>query len=382
MKRHSNRLLSISHSIIRSQTITTSPILQTLDSEKPNANSDPPPKTLADLRRRLAADLPDLTDFTYSVEVGTKKNPIRKPEWMKQQVPGGARYAEIKRNLRESKLHTVCEEARCPNLAECWSGGETGTATATIMILGDTCTRGCRFCHVKTSRTPPPPDPDEPMKAAEAIAKWGVDYVVITSVDRDDLPDQGSGHFAQTVQNLKLLKPQMLIEALVPDFRGDPKCVEKVATSGLHVLAHNIETVEELQGVVRDRRANFKQSLDVLKMAKEFAPPGTLTKTSIMLGCGETPEQVVGTMEKVREAGVDVMTFGQYMRPSKRHMPVSEYVTPEAFDNYRLLGEKMGFRYIASGPMVRSSYKAGEYYIKAMIEADRVAKSALTSSDS
>lgn len=214
------------------------------------------------------------------------------------------------------------------------------------------------------------------MKAAEAIVKWGVDYVVITSVDRDDLPDQGSGHFAETVQNLKMLKPKMLIEALVPDFRGDPKCVERVATSGLHVLAHNIETVEELQSVVRDRRANFKQSLDVLKMAKEYAPVGTLTKTSIMLGCGETPEQVVSTMEKVRAAGVDVMTFGQYMRPSKRHMPVSEYVTPEAFENYRLLGEEMGFRYVASGPMVRSSYKAGEYYIKAMIEADRAAASA------
>lgn len=167
----------------------------------------------------------------------------------------------------------------------------------------------------------------------------------------------------------------MLIEALVPDFRGDPGCVEKVAKSGLDVFAHNIETVEELQSSVRDHRANFKQSLDVLVTAKYSAPAGTLTKTSIMLGCGETPDQVVRTMEKVRAAGVDVMTFGQYMRPSKRHMPVSEYITPEAFEKYQTLGMEMGFRYVASGPMVRSSYKAGEFYIKSMIESDRAAAS-------
>ncbi|PIM98758.1 Lipoate synthase [Handroanthus impetiginosus] len=341
------------------------------------------PPTLDGLRRRLAAESPMLGDFIklqsdqgYSVEVGTKKKPLPKPKWMKESIPGGEKYTQIKRKLRELKLHTVCEEAKCPNLGECWSGGETGTATATIMILGDTCTRGCRFCNVKTSRTPPPPDPNEPANVAEAIASWGLDYVVITSVDRDDLPDQGSGHFAETVQKLKTLKPAMLIEALVPDFRGDSGCVEEVAKSGLDVFAHNIETVEELQSVVRDRRANFKQSLDVLVMAKDFAPPGTLTKTSVMLGCGETPDQVVKTMEKVRAAGVDVMTFGQYMRPSKRHMPVSEYITPEAFEKYRLLGMEMGFRYVASGPMVRSSYKAGEFYIKSMIESDRAASSA------
>ncbi|KAK4428187.1 Lipoyl synthase, mitochondrial [Sesamum alatum] len=340
------------------------------------------PPTLDGLRRRLAAESPTLADFiklqsdqSYSVEVGTKKKPLPKPKWMKESIPGGEKYTHIKRKLRELKLHTVCEEAKCPNLGECWSGGETGTATATIMILGDTCTRGCRFCNVKTSRTPPPPDPNEPTNVAEAIASWGLDYVVITSVDRDDLPDQGSGHFAETVQKLKTLKPTMLIEALVPDFRGNSGCVEKVAKSGLDVFAHNIETVEELQSVVRDHRANFKQSLDVLVMAKDYAPPGTLTKTSIMLGCGETPDQVVKTMEKVRAAGVDVMTFGQYMRPSKRHMPVSEYITPEAFEKYRTLGMQMGFRYVASGPMVRSSYKAGEFYIKSMIESDRAASS-------
>nr|GME02623.1 lipoyl synthase 2, mitochondrial-like [Ipomoea batatas] len=338
------------------------------------------PQTLEGLRSRLAAESPTLgsfirlqSDSEYSVEVGTKKKPLPKPKWMKEAIPGGEKYTQIKKKLRELKLHTVCEEAKCPNLGECWSGGETGTATATIMILGDTCTRGCRFCNVKTSRTPPPPDPNEPSNVAEAIASWGLDYVVITSVDRDDLPDQGSGHFTETVQKLKALKPNMLIEALVPDFRGDPSCVEKVAKSGLDVFAHNIETVEELQSVVRDHRANFKQSMDVLMMAKDYAPAGTLTKTSIMLGCGETPDQVVKTMERVRAAGVDVMTFGQYMRPSKRHMPVSEYITPEAFEKYQVLGMQMGFRYVASGPMVRSSYKAGEFYIKSMIESDRAA---------
>lgn len=337
--------------------------------------------SLAELRARLAAGGPALQDFldsnsdvdveTYSVEVGTKKNPLRKPPWMQRVIPGGDKYTAIKAKLRDLKLHTVCEEAKCPNIGECWTGGETGTATATIMILGDTCTRGCRFCAVKTSRVPPPPDPEEPAKVAEAIAAWGLDYVVITSVDRDDLPDQGSNHFAETVEKLKAQKPSMLVEALVPDFRGDKECVQRVATSGLDVFAHNIETVEELQSVVRDHRANFQQSLDVLKMAKTMAAPGTLTKTSIMLGCGETPSQIIRTMELVKDAGVDVMTFGQYMRPTKRHMPVSEYVTPEAFEEYRRIGMDMGFRYVASGPMVRSSYKAGEFYIKSMIEEDR-----------
>ncbi|XP_020579557.1 lipoyl synthase, mitochondrial isoform X2 [Phalaenopsis equestris] len=362
--------------ILRSISSTPSLCFQTLDADSLPALA---PRTLAELRHRLEAESPELSDFVYSVEVGTKKKPLPKPKWMQATIPGGAKYAAIKAKLRELNLHTVCEEAKCPNLGECWSGGETGTATATIMIpgesrppgVGDTCTRGCRFCNVKTSALPPPPDPNEPTNVAQAIASWGLDYVVITSVDRDDLPDQGSSHFAETIQKLKTLKPNILIEALVPDFRGESPLVEKIAKSGLDVFAHNIETVEELQRWVRDHRANFKQSLDVLKLAKEYAPAGTLTKTSIMLGCGETPDQVVNTMEKVRAAGVDVMTFGQYMRPTKRHMPVSEYITPEAFEKYRVIGMDMGFRYVASGPMVRSSYKAGEYYIKSMIEADR-----------
>ncbi|GBG72026.1 hypothetical protein CBR_g10962 [Chara braunii] len=344
---------------------------------------------LAALRARLAGgEVPSLGDFVsgsttsplgYSVEAFSHKMRKRKPDWMKMEIPGGENYTRIKAKLRGLKLHTVCEEAKCPNIGECWGGGETGTATATIMILGDTCTRACRFCAVKTSRSPPPPDPEEPRNVAEAVAAWGLHYIVLTSVDRDDLPDQGSRHIAETVSNLKKRCPDLLVEALVPDFQGRPEFVEEVAKSAPDVFAHNIETVEELQGVVRDRRANFAQSLKVLTMAKEMAPPGTLTKTSIMLGCGETPDQIVRSMEKVREAGVDVMTFGQYMRPTKGHMPVSHFVTPEAFDGWQKLGEEMGFRYVAAGPLVRSSYKAGEFYIKAMIEKDRMLKNAAAS---
>ncbi|CAI5959339.1 unnamed protein product [Closterium sp. NIES-65] len=317
----------------------------------------------------------------YAVQAVQPRERRRKPDWMKREVlPGGEKFVAIKKRLRELKLHTVCEEARCPNLGECWggSGPEGEGATATIMILGDTCTRGCRFCAVKTARNPPPPDADEPRKVADAVGEWGLGYIVLTSVDRDDLADQGSGHFAETIIRLKERRPDMLVEALVPDFRGSAECVRRVVDSGLDVYAHNIETVRELQQFVRDPRAGFEQSLTTLRLAKEMARegrerggPGMLTKTSIMLGCGETPEQVLSTMEAVRAAGVDVMTFGQYMRPTRRHMPVSHYVTPEAFDQWKKVGEEMGFRYVAAGPMVRSSYRAGEFYIKAMLEEDR-----------
>ncbi|CAI5478107.1 unnamed protein product [Closterium sp. Yama58-4] len=317
----------------------------------------------------------------YAVQAVQPRERRRKPDWMKREVlPGGEKFVAIKKRLRELKLHTVCEEARCPNLGECWGGsGPDGEgATATIMILGDTCTRGCRFCAVKTARNPPPPDAGEPRKVADAVGEWGLGYIVLTSVDRDDLADQGSGHFAETIIRLKERRPDMLVEALVPDFRGSAECVRRVVDSGLDVYAHNIETVRELQRFVRDPRAGFEQSLATLRLAKEMARagrerggPGMLTKTSIMLGCGETPEQVLSTMEAVRAAGVDVMTFGQYMRPTRRHMPVSHYVTPEAFDQWKKVGEEMGFRYVAAGPMVRSSYRAGEFYIKAMLEGDR-----------
>jgi lipoic acid synthetase len=288
-------------------------------------------------------------------------------------VPGGERYTEIKARLRELKLNTVCEEARCPNLGECWGGGDGHTATATIMLMGDTCTRGCRFCAVKTSKAPPPLDPAEPANVAAAVAQWGLDYVVLTSVDRDDLPDQGSSHFAETVAGLKAAAPRLLVEALVPDFRGDEACVARVALSGLDVFAHNVETVPRLQSTVRDRRANWEQSISVLVAAKRAAAAAgnsrLVTKTSIMLGVGETPAEVMDALQRLRAAGVDVVTLGQYMRPTKGHMPVADYVTPEAFAGWQRAATDMGFLYAAAGPMVRSSYRAGELFLKSKLAA-------------
>lgn len=239
--------------------------------------------------------------------------------------------------------------------------------------MGDTCTRGCRFCAVKTSKAPPPLDPDEPENTAKAVAAWGIDYVVLTSVDRDDLADYGAAHIARTIQHLKEhTQGRLLVEALVPDFQGRKELVQHVAQSGLDVFAHNIETVERLQGAVRDRRAGWKQSLDVLKTAKEAG--ARLTKSSIMLGCGEMVDEVVNALRALRDHDVDVVTLGQYMRPTKRHMAVAEYVTPEAFGRYAEIAKEMGFAYVASGPMVRSSYKAGELYLSNMLKGEQQQK--------
>lgn len=310
----------------------------------------------------------------------------RKPAWLKRTVPGGtedSKYSKIKSRLKELKLSTVCEEAKCPNLGECWGGGDGHTATATIMIMGDTCTRGCKFCAVKTSKAPPPLDKDEPENVAKAISEWGLDYVVLTSVDRDDLEDQGAGHFAKTIKNLKEKvkgggeggfvsnkdrDKRILVEALTPDFRGEDRLIDMVALSGLDVFAHNVETVPELQTHARDPRANWNQSIHVLqrakKTAKEVGKVHLITKTSLMLGLGETRTQVYEALKLLREAGVDVVTFGQYMRPTNRHLKVEEYVTPKAFDMYGKMAEDLGFLYVASGPMVRSSYRAGEFFLR------------------
>ncbi|XP_072170887.1 lipoyl synthase, mitochondrial-like [Diadema setosum] len=301
-------------------------------------------------------------------EKGVKR--LRLPPWLKTEIPVGKNYTGIKDNLRSLNLHTVCEEAKCPNIGECWGGGEHGTSTATIMILGDTCTRGCRFCSVKTSRTPPPPDPNEPMNTATAIASWGVDYIVLTSVDRDDLTDGGSAHFAETVRDIKRRKPSILVECLTPDFRGDLEAVERVALSGLDVYAHNVETVSRLQKFVRDPRANYKQTLSVLEHARQVNPEA-FTKSSIMLGLGESDEEVFQTLRDLRSAGVSCLTLGQYMQPTKRHLKVVEYVTPEKFNYWQKVGDKLGFAYTASGPLVRSSYKAGEYFLTNMVRKKR-----------
>jgi lipoyl synthase len=324
------------------------------------------------LREQLAQEESSLDDFSSPIAsdgpITRKKAPPRssrvlpKPRWLKAKPANSDNYHRLRNTVRELGLATVCEEARCPNIGECWGGGEDETATATIMIMGDTCTRGCRFCSVKTSRAPPPLDPDEPEKVAEAIAKWGLDYVVLTSVDRDDLEDQGSDHFRQVVQKLKEKKPDLLVEALTPDFQGQEDFIRAVATSGLDVFAHNMETVERLTPMVRDRRAKYHQSLHVLKYAKTVSH--CLTKTSIMLGLGETEEDVMTTLQDLRAIDVDVVTFGQYLQPTKRHLPVKQYVTPEDFDKWQEKAEAMGFKYVASGPLVRSSYKAGEFFLK------------------
>ena len=246
-----------------------------------------------------------------------------------------------------------------------WWNGDTGTAT--VMLLGDTCTRGCRFCAVNTARTPPPADPEEPGNPARAIAEWGLGYVVLTSVDRDDMEDGGAEHFASTVRQLKALNDTILVEALTPDFRGDLVAVRHLAGSGLDVFAHNVETVARLQARVRDPRAGYEQSLSVLRAARATPrPDGTavVTKTSLMLGLGERDDEVKATMVDIKAAGVDILTLGQYLQPTEHHLPVSEYVPPEKFDYWREYGEKeLGFAYVASGPLVRSSYKAGEFFI-------------------
>uniref|UniRef100_A0A670JBJ8 Lipoyl synthase, mitochondrial n=1 Tax=Podarcis muralis TaxID=64176 RepID=A0A670JBJ8_PODMU len=251
-----------------------------------------------DLQDFMSGELSDKTKWAdYKGELKRQKGErLRLPPWLKTEIPIGKNYNKLKNSLRNLNLHTVCEEARCPNIGECWGGGKYATATATIMLMGDTCTRGCLFCSVKTARSPPPLDPEEPYNTAKAIAEWGLDYVVLTSVDRDDVSDGGAAHFAKTVSHLKERNPKILVECLTPDFRGDLKAVETVALSGLDVYAHNVETVPELQRKVRDPRANFDQSLSVLKHAKKVQPD-VISKTSIMLGLGETDEQIYNTLK-------------------------------------------------------------------------------------
>lgn len=298
---------------------------------------------------------------------------LRLPPWLKTEIPVSKNYNKLKNTVRSLKLHTVCEEARCPNIGECWGGGANEVATATIMLMGDTCTRGCRFCSVKTSRAPSPLDPMEPINTAAAIAEWGLDYVVLTSVDRDDMTDGGSAHFAETVREIKKRNSTIFVECLTPDFRGDRTCVETIIESGLDVYAHNMETVRELQRFARDHRANYDQSLSVLEHAKKYKP-SLVTKTSMMLGLGETDEQVLQTMKDLRSVEVDCLTLGQYMQPTKRHIKVREYVTPEKFKYWEEIGNGLGFAYTASGPLVRSSYRAGEFFIKNLLKGRRPAE--------
>ena len=284
---------------------------------------------------------------------------------MKVPIPSGPEVGRLTGILQSRGLNTVCEEARCPNLGECWAGG-----TATFMVLGDTCTRGCRFCNVKTRAQGTPVDGDEPQKVAEAAVAMGLTYVVLTMVDRDDLSDGGAAHVAATVQAIKKLQPDLLVEALTGDFGGDRDQLAAVLAAGPEVFAHNVETVERLSGRVRDRRCGYEQSLRVLREAKEIAPD-IVTKSSVMLGLGESEREVEQVMDDLRAHGVDVVTFGQYLRPSLLHLPVREHVTPARFAALEQRALRKGFVYVASGPLVRSSYRAAEYYIEGMLRRRR-----------
>ncbi len=286
---------------------------------------------------------------------------VKKPEWLRVKYPTGENYERIKSTLRNHNLHTVCEEAHCPNMAECWGGG-----TATFMLMGDTCTRGCRFCMVKTGNPRGQLDIFEPANVAKTIADLGLRYVVITSVDRDDLPDGGASHFASTIKAIKQHDPNVITEVLIPDFQGNLDDVRRIVDAGPEVIAHNVETTEPLTPKVRDPRATYMQSLRVLKGIKDLNPV-IYSKSSIMLGLGETEGDLVKTMRDLRDVNVDILTLGQYLRPSKGHIPVTEYVSPETFDYYKGLAEDLGFLYVASGPLVRSSYRAGEFFVEALI---------------
>ena len=288
----------------------------------------------------------------------------RKPEWLRMELPSGDRFSEIRSSLRDRDLHTVCEEASCPNMGECWSGRD-GPGTATFMLMGDRCSRGCNFCDVATGGMEPL-DPEEPENVAEAVAEIGLDYVVLTSVDRDDVPDQGAGHFAETIRAIRDRHPGVLIEALVPDFQGEPALVREIIDARPDVFAHNVETVERLQWPVRDRRAGYEQSLGVLAQVERESD--LYTKTSLMLGVGEYDHEVYQALSDIRETGVDVVTLGQYLQPSRSHLDVADYVHPATFETWREVAEdELGFLYCASGPMVRSSYRAGELFVDALV---------------
>jgi lipoyl synthase len=291
----------------------------------------------------------------------------RLPPWFRVQLPGGERYRDLKTLMRGLKLATVCEEARCPNVGECWGGG-----TATIMVLGEICTRGCRFCAVTTGNPRGALDPDEPEHTAEAVEKMArgseISYVVITSVDRDDLPDFGADHYGRCIEAIKRRTPWVRVEVLTPDFQGRPEALARIAAAGPDVFAHNVETVRRLHRRVRDARAGYAQSLDVLRMAKEAGI--RFTKSAIMVGHGESRDEVLEAMADLRDVGVELLTLGQYLRPTPKHLPVARFWTPDEFEDLRVAGEKMGYRYVASGPLVRSSYRAGEYFIEALLDRE------------
>ncbi|MDN5850592.1 MAG: lipoyl synthase [Nitrococcus sp.] len=276
----------------------------------------------------------------------------RKPGWLRVRMPTGEAYWRVKQIVRNHELATVCEESMCPNIGECWGNG-----TATLMLMGDVCTRACRFCAVDTGNPRGRLNRDEPRLAAETVQLMGLKYVVLTSVDRDDLADGGASHYAECVRRIKGVNPKTSIEVLAPDFKGILAHVAQIASTGIDVFAQNIETVKRLTHPVRDPRASYETTLSVLAYVKRHHPQ-VLTKTSLMLGLGETHAEIMETMDALRAVAVDIITLGQYLRPTSNHLPVQRYVTPDEFERYRRLGLQKGFLEVVSGPLVRSSYRA------------------------
>jgi lipoic acid synthetase len=283
----------------------------------------------------------------------SQKPRTRHPAWIRTYAPGGPQFTQVRELANRLKLHTVCEEAKCPNMGECWSHG-----TATFMLMGDVCTRRCHFCSVGKGR-PESLDPQEPHNAAEAVQTINIQHVVLTSVDRDDLPDQGSVHFARTIEVIHERRPECRIEALIPDFRGDPECIARLVNSPLDVLAHNVETVPRLYKEVRPG-SDYERSLRVLSTARELRPD-IITKSSVMLGLGETNDEVLAVARDLRRHDCNIMTIGQYLRPSLRELPVQRYLPPEEFADLRAAILPLGFRHVEAGPLVRSSYHAWEH---------------------
>jgi lipoyl synthase len=284
-----------------------------------------------------------------------KENYQRKPEWLKVKLPHGDDFKDLRNNLREKGLATVCEEAKCPNISECWSA-----RTATVMILGDTCTRACKFCHVKTGNPKGFLNPEEVSNTSKMVGMMSLRYVVITSVDRDDLEDHGASHFAAVVNRVHTDHPETKVEVLIPDFGGDEERMRILAQSNPYVIAQNLETVRRLTHPVRDPRAGYEKTLNCLKFYKDHFSH-IQTKTSLMVGLGETWQEIQEALEDIRKVGVDIVTFGQYLQPSKRHLDVKKFYSPAEFEELKRMALKLGFKFVASGPLVRSSYKAADF---------------------
>jgi lipoic acid synthetase len=307
-----------------------------------------------------AKDL-DMTDIDKTPTVSERSLHIGKPAWLKTPIPTGETYFNIKRDLRGRKLYTVCEEAKCPNIGHCWN-----TNTATFMVLGEVCTRGCRFCNVKTGNPNGWLDADEPRQVAESAALMKLKYVVITMVDRDDLADGGAAHVAAVIREVKLQNPGIIVELLAGDFKGSDDALKVILAEKPEVYAHNIETIEKLSPRVRDARANYRQSIHALKRVREIADYRVFTKSAIMLGLGEEEIEVQKSLEDLREAGVEFINMGQYMRPTNKHLSIKRFAHPDEFSRLGSFAESIGFIAVASAPLVRSSYKAHEYYGKAL----------------